>query len=374
MPSIIEMSRWTLGRIASFFVKMRKNKELFIDNIRKILLVKVWATGEVLLTTPAIRSLRAKFPKAIIDYLVGKSAFEIISYNPNIDNLIIVDEKIFIKPNVPHLIKLIRILRKRDYDLCILFHHSFLFVSLFRFALRCALVGINRMGEGCLLDIYSEHNQRQHQADEYLETVLKIGCKPDNLGLEIRIPKKIVLKIDRMLKERGIKDKYIVIAPGGGYNPKTRMPKKLMPIVLWKKLLLKLIPLNIPIVVIGGKEDIERVRKLDLISSEIVNLVGITDIMETSAIIKNAKITITNDSLPLHIASATNTPTVAIFGPTNPLNYGPYKNEVSLVINPNIECAPCYKDGYLDECIRVLCWGDVKIEKITNFIKEILKK
>jgi len=373
MPSMIEKFGCLAGRVISSLCPKKKDTLSPTEDIKKILVVKIWATGEVLLTTPAIRSLRKAFPKAEIDYLVGMRASEILSDNHNIDNLIIVDEKIFIKPDVIPLIKLMSRIRKRDYDLCVLFHHTFLFVFLFRIALNCVLVGIDRKGEGGLLDISVEYGENHHQADEYLGTVLKLGCKRDNLGLEISIPENEIIVAKKMLTKYRLIGRYIVIAPGGGENPKTKMPKKLMPLILWRKLLLHLLPLNMQIVIIGGMRDIQRARKLSSISSNIINLTGITNIMESSVIIKRASLIITNDSLPLHIASALKIPTVAIFGPTSPNRYGPYENDRFLLIKPNVSCAPCYKDGYLTDCIRILCWENTNIHSIIEFTKEILK-
>jgi len=373
MSSGIEKMSLLAGKIISFFFPKKGIIKDITRDVNKILIVKIWATGEALLTTPAIRALKNSFPGAKIDYLVGMRESEILLDNPHIDNLIIIDEKIFIKPEILSIIKLMSSIRRKNYDLCILFHHSFLFVFLFSLTGGSILAGIDRKGEGKLLDIKVGYDERTHQADEYLETVLKLGCKPDNLGLELSIPKTEISRAEKILADNAISDKYIVIASGGGANPKTNMPEKLMPLILWRKLLIKLLPLNKLIVIIGGKGDIPRARKLSSLSSSIINLTGKTDIMEASAIIKNSLAIITNDSLPLHIASALKVPTVAIFGPTNSVRYGPYKNNSYLIISSKAECSPCYKNGYLTDCIRVLCWDNINFNEVIRFIRNIIQ-
>ena len=63
----------------------------------KILLFKTGAIGDTLMTTPLVRQLRQSYPKARIDYLIGKSASQALLNNPNINNIIKFDEAIFFK-------------------------------------------------------------------------------------------------------------------------------------------------------------------------------------------------------------------------------------------------------------------------------------
>jgi ADP-heptose:LPS heptosyltransferase len=75
----------------------------------------------------------------------------------------------------------------------------------------------------------------------------------------------------------------------------------------------------------------------------------------------------------VHIASALNTPTIAVYGPTNPDRYGPYKNPASKVIRPVVDCAPCYKDGYIKDCKDMKCWNSISPFDIIEMIKDLGK-
>ncbi|OQX91149.1 MAG: hypothetical protein B6D57_00800 [Candidatus Coatesbacteria bacterium 4484_99] len=372
MPFMIENLSSLAGRAISPLISPFKNRTKRPQKVKKILVVKIWATGEVLLTTPALRTLRRLFPNAEINYLTGIRSSPIIATNPNINRILTVDESIFISLNPIKIMQLMLDLRKQDYDLCILFHHSFAFALIFRIICSGILAGINRRGEGALLNYSTEYDETIHQADEYLNVVLSLGGKPEDKGLEIFLTEKVTNKVEKQLKDAGISEKYIVIAPGGGDNPKTKMPNKLMPINKWNALVQKLCSLSIPILIIGSKSDRKRARILASLSSNITDITGKTTIPEVSAVIKCSRLLITNDSLPLHISSAFKTPTIVIFGPTNPVRYGPYKNDNSIIISPRVKCAPCYRDGYLENCVRMICWEDIDPEEIMQFVKEKL--
>src|SRR3989338_26943 len=105
---------------------------------KKILLIKLWAIGEVLFSTPCISRLKANLSDADLYFLVGDNAKDIIIGNPNVKEVITVDEDIFLKPNLLKLLELIMNLRKEKFDIIAILHYN-PFFSLFAF-----LVGANK--------------------------------------------------------------------------------------------------------------------------------------------------------------------------------------------------------------------------------------
>ena len=100
------------------------------------------------------------------------------------------------------------------------------------------------------------------------------------------------------------------------------------------------------IVLTGTNDDAKIIDEImKLCGGGIINLVGETSLKELTALLDMASLMITNDSGPMHIASAFNTPIVAIFGPTTrELGFYPY-NENSKVIEKDLPCRPCGKHG-----------------------------
>jgi len=84
------------------------------------------------------------------------------------------------------------------------------------------------------------------------------------------------------------------------------------------------------------------------------SLAGKTTVMQLAELLRRAKLVITNDSGPMHIAAAVGAPLVSLFGPTNPVRTGPYLRESS-VVRLNIACSPCYSRSCSHHsCLRKL--------------------
>jgi ADP-heptose:LPS heptosyltransferase len=121
-------------------------------------------------------------------------------------------------------------------------------------------------------------------------------------------------------------------------------------------------------IVVGGKEDIpigETVASLS--EGKCVNMAGKTTLRELSGLIMNAQYVVTNDTGPMHIAAAHKVPVYAIFGPTNPVNTGPY-GENHTIITPDIPCTPCYRR----QCDDLKCMAAIRPEKVMETISSQL--
>lgn len=81
------------------------------DEIRRVLVVKVWAVGEVIMATPAFRALRELLPDARITMLTGRTAYPVVELSPCFDTVRAVDEATFLKPRPAGLLSLVKNLR-----------------------------------------------------------------------------------------------------------------------------------------------------------------------------------------------------------------------------------------------------------------------
>jgi heptosyltransferase II len=105
---------------------------------------------------------------------------------------------------------------------------------------------------------------------------------------------------------------------------------------------------NFEIMIFGGVSELDFAREIEanLTRNNInnyINLAGKTSIYELSNYISKLDIFITGDSGPMHIAASLNIPTIALFGPTNPIETSQWKNSYSVIIKKNLECQPCMK-------------------------------
>lgn len=334
----------------------------------KALMIKIWALGEIVLTTEAVRNLRSNLKIEHLTYLTGKRGEQLLAHNPHLDEIITVDENIFLKPEPFQILKLIHKIRAKTCDLCLILHHDKNFINLSKFLGIETVMGIDRDGEGKRLDMSIPMNPQIHQAEEYTSVSLLSGGSVDDAGLEVHYSKNVPGFIEENIKD----DEFILLAPSGGVNPKTHMLDKRMPKKILIPLIRYLMDIEYPVYTIGASIERETGEFIELISEgHIRSLMGKTNLNELSVLISKASLLITNDSLPVHLSSALKTPTVVVYGPTNPVRYGPYKNECSRVIYPSIECAPCYKDGYIRNCEEMKCWNSLSHYDIIEGIEEL---
>lgn len=132
---------------------------------------------------------------------------------------------------------------------------------------------------------------------------------------------------------------FVVLAPGSVWGTK-RWP-------FYPDLARRLAATH-PLVVVGGVEDaplaVEIVRAAD--AGRVVDAIGRLSLLGSAELMRRAALVITNDSSPLHLASAMSTPTVAVFGPTVPaFGFGPVAPGSCVAEHESLACRPCHKHG-----------------------------
>jgi heptosyltransferase-2 len=160
---------------------------------------------------------------------------------------------------------------------------------------------------------------------------------------------------------------FAVIAPNSVWK------EKRWGIASFKQLCDKLSKENIPIVVIGTKNERDYCSEL-LESQNVIDAVGLFTLPETVHLFQKARVVVSNDSAPIHFASVTNTPTIAMFGPTIPaFGFGPIAENSILLENKQLPCRPCSHNGSkpcsigTHECMTSISVNEVAKEVQTFF-------
>jgi len=201
--------------------KVLPKKEPDLSKVKKICIFKTGAIGDVLMTTPLIRWLCARFPKAQIDYWVGKWSAPVLANNPHIDKVIAFDEKAIFSKNPIALHQLSQRIRKSNYDLMFVLDFSYL-ANLF--AARCKVpvrIGFNRKGEGFPNTMNAPYGQRRHDIESYLGIAKLVKARPsENTHMEIFFtPAEERFAKAFFKKHKLIPSKTVAMAPGGAKNP-----------------------------------------------------------------------------------------------------------------------------------------------------------
>jgi lipopolysaccharide heptosyltransferase II len=383
-----------LNLIGNSIFFLRKKKKIPAD-VNKILVISLYFRGDMLFQTPVIKALRKIFPDAKIDVWCKSRSKEVLFNNPGVNEIMVFDKirtADYNEENELHLKKKMNFLsdiRDKKYDFCLDL------TGKYSTALFCLLgsikysAGINYNGFGfCynnFIDLDTQHT-RGHLTGKYLEILRRALLINETewkkiLTREIRKPelytdRKIETETDKELSNRNInaeKD-LIVIHAASGWKAK-ELPSETF-VSLIKKLNLEI---YCEIILVGSKNDEEQTKNI-LIEAGLDpdNHSIASSLMVTAELIKRCSVFIGSDSVPLHIAGSLGTPSVALFGPTNPGFSNP-EGEMHKFIYKKLECSAPDNEQYCTRnagktCRTLDCMRSITAEEIVFEVKELLEK
>ncbi|TAM39813.1 lipopolysaccharide heptosyltransferase II, partial [bacterium] len=339
---------------------------------RRILVVRTDRIGDVLLSTPVIKALRKKFPQAYISMMVSPYARDIVEGNPYLDEVILYDKdgkhKSFFRS-----FKFASRLKKKKFDLAIILHPAN------RPHLITFLAGIpERLGYnrklGFLLTRKIEHTKQKgqkHEAEYNLDLLGGLGVtgNASDLFMPLRIESERWVE-DLFVKE-GIRDTDKILA----INPGASCPSKVWPAERFAEAAEKLAKrYNFKILILGGPKDMRLADKVaQHIKSKAINLSGRTSVSQMASILKRCALFISNDSGPVHIASALSTPVISIFGRAQaglgPRRWGPLGKR-DKYLHKEAGCIQCLAHN----CVREFaCLKAIGVSDVLAAAEEILK-
>ncbi len=330
---------------------------------RKILIVKPSSLGDVVHSLPFLNAVKHCFPTAEIHWVIAKGLEGLLEEHPMVTKCIVINKDLWKKisragDTVAEIRELYRRLRSEHYDLVVDLQ-GLLRSGLITMATHAPKrVGFAEAREGSRL-FYTEKvkgGRDLHAVDRYMKIAAYLGCPAAESGLLFPLPQK---QSDRMTRIRTDLQEYAVIVPGARWRTKIWPPENFGKVAA---------RLPIRSVVIGGGSDRAIAGEVVSASSgHAQSLAGETDLSELIELMRGARIVITNDSGPMHIAAALNVPVIAVFGPTSPVLTGPYgKGHVSM--QSKEPCAPCFKR----ECADMKCMHGITPEAVAEKVRAIL--
>ncbi|MDQ7824137.1 MAG: lipopolysaccharide heptosyltransferase II [Candidatus Eremiobacteraeota bacterium] len=357
-----------------------------IDRTRKILIIKLFAIGELLMATPLIASLKETFPEASLHVLTGSYIKDVIKNNPHVDKVIAADEKDFLAHRAVPLSRLLLALRREKYDMIFCLHRPFI-MSLFTFLARAPVrAGFERGREGFLYTHRVKPNiPGRHQIEEYLDLLRALGVEPSFTKKMLFLDEEALARKELIFREHGLEPgkKVVALSPAGGNNLAAHRLGTDALVRRWPDekygRLAKLVieKLGAKVLIVGGEAEKAAAGKIiEIAGPECIDLTGKTDILTASAVIKGADILVTNDSGPMHLAASVGTFVIALFGPTDPNVAGPYC-ENSQVIRKGFLCSPCFsKDRFPPfnvDCPAWKCMEEIDPAEVYREIENHLK-
>lgn len=312
-----------------------------IDNI---LVVKLSAIGDVIHALPVSYALKESFPEAKVTWVVEPPAYDLLTNNPYIDQIIIFEKKKFksIGGFVKNLPSFSACLKKERYDVALDLQglgKSAAIAYLSGAPLKLGCCNMRELSHLVSRPVCGQ-NQHGHIVERYLDVVRALGCAVKKVVFPIHITDKEADIAQKLLTQAGMdmRNPYIVLAVGANW-PNKRWPTdsyaKLVDWLYGQKL--------IPVVIGGGVVDARLVEEINA-QAEIpaVDLVNKTTLKQLAYIIKNAEITVGGDTGPVHLAAGLNRPVIELMGPTDCIRNGPY-GQLKNALEITASCKYCWK-------------------------------
>lgn len=307
------------------------------DSAPRVLLVRFSSIGDILLTTPLIRALRARHPGARIDALTKERFAPLLADNPHLDAVLAPAEG-------ESLTALAARLRPARYT-----HHLDLHGSLRSRQLRVLLPGRwrgydkHRLARGFL--VLTRRNYYPAGTppvpERYFEAAEGLDVRPDGGPPEFGLGAAAFAEADAFLAQRETAPgrELIALAPGAAHMTKR------WPLEHWKALARELGAAGKRVVVVGGPEDVAAAEEVARASPAAVVAAGKFGLQGTGALLARASALISGDTGVMHMATGVGTPVVALFGPTvEAFGFFPYRAHAT-VVERELPCRPCSRMG-----------------------------
>jgi len=338
-----------------------------------VLIILIAGIGDLILASKSLRAIKNGNPDADIHLLTSTEAFPIASNFPYIDRVwaFPIRELRKRKAYIFDVLRLVRELRKIDFDLIVNLYRIFSWRGAIRLGLLFlslkarVKIGHNHKGFGLFVDrkVPPELLRARHFADAMMEIALAADGIPDAKGIEVFWGRDSEIKWGHLfLNTDSVR---IAINPGADKPNKRWAPERYALVAdhLVKR------P-GVEIIILGGPGEEGVAGKIQAgMENKVINLAGKLTLNDLVYIISRLDLLLTNDSGPMHIAAALKIPVVAIFGPEDPRLFGPYtSSDMCRILFKDIDCRPCKNKN----CQRPLCLDQIMPEEVLEKCYEIL--
>lgn len=353
--------------------------------VKRALVIHPFGLGDALFITPLLRSLKENGAEEI-DLLVGSRTREIFETNPCVHQIFEWDKTPVYGRRArlgrwQQLARMFWLLWKKRYQVVIDCSPSaqYALISFFLFWIPVR-IGFRFKGRGAFLTHRVEIPDGfmgKPVAEHYFGLLRFFGIEPPVKRTELFIHDEDQKECTRILSQYQLDQNrsFIVVAPGGGESWGLDARLKRWPVAHFADLIRGLRRTYgswfDEVVILGAGNESSLAKKLIELLSDIPakNLCGMGSIRAVAALMKRASLVIANDGGLAHVAHAVGVPAVVIYGPVDPVVYGPYppNGSLSLVTGEGPACRPCYQQfRYQAGCQGVECLSWLTAERVLS--------
>lgn len=311
----------------------------------RILLIRFSSLGDIVLTSPVTRALRQRYPDAEIAITVKRAYEPLARLLPGVDTVIAFDPS-------DGFSQLRASVRQRHFDLMIDLHANLRSRLLTRSGgaphiIRYRKRRIARMGM-----VYNTRLSipTRHTVDLYLDALAALDITGSDRHPSLAVHAAARATVLDRLRTHGVTDDHLIL----GLAPGASSPTKQWPVRHFVRLAdqYRQNP-ETTVLLVGGEHDRETSNAVtDAMAAPSIDWTGSIDLSLLPAVIERCHVLVSNDSGPMHVASAVGTPVIGLFGPTHPrLGFAPLGDR-DMALSLDLECSPCSLHG------EKPCWKD----------------
>ena len=319
--------------------------------MKKICIMHQASIGDTLMATPVYRAIKECYPECETVVVTSYTGYELLYGNPHIDLLLPYRKG-------DDAIKIVKSIWRSDAAVVFDYHYRNAFYAFL--ALIPKRIGY---GKDFINIRMQDEPLEMFEPLKYLAVVKQLGIHTEDLSLTQPYvspqEKERIIKICNSI--RGTAEKLVLIVPYSLSKVKDWEVDK------YREVIRRLQENNCAVAMTGGIEQFETIREE---FPNVANLAGKTNLRESAELISQSDLQISGCTALLHVSSTTDTPSVAIYGPTLPEQWAPRKN--CTVITHRFSCSPCYNISGNSICEDNKCLKDISVDEVWSAIKNVL--
>jgi len=339
------------------------------SNIHTILVVSSTAIGDTLLSTPAIRAVRERYPQGKIIAHLNMKNMELFENNPHIDEIIPY------RGGYRKFFSTVAALRKRKFDLVLVFHGNepqatpMAYLSGARFIVK---IPCSRQYAFLLSNKKSDQGDLRgaHAIDVRLKAASLVNCGGTDRRLVLNVDKVDETFIDSYMRSHNIRRDDTVI----GLQLGAASRYKIWPLQNFIELGRKLLSWDpgLRVILTGSKQEQDICRQAARrIEGGALSVAGEISLRQLRSLIKRMDVLVTNDTGMMHMAIALQTPTASLFCPTDHLGVGAVQDPgLHKIIHAKRPCDPCTTK----KCMVPVCMELITVDEVYHSVRELLNR
>jgi heptosyltransferase-2 len=331
--------------------------------MRRHLIVKLAAIGDVVMTLSAVRLFKEK-RGGEIHWMCGRSVAPLLRQFPFIDRLIEVDEKALLSKSplasLGEIARVWKALAGQRYDTCAVLYYDWRYRLLVLPVRKKKFIMLSRTSRARRL------LPGRYHGDEYARILLEEdGLRPER----VRCVKPAGGPAPPPLAKGAAK--RIALIPGGSRNALRDSPQRRWPLSLYLELSSALVAKGYEVVLAGGADDGWASEAFS--GLPVPNFIGRLNLAESVALFDTCDLIISHDTGAFHLATLSSAAILALFGPTNPAEFAPDRPALRVLWGgESLACRPCYDGREFPPCPDNRCMKEISLRTVLTAVDETL--